>query len=194
MSMITLSVKKRQTGKSFARKYRREDLVPGVLYGKGIETIPVLARPLDLRDIIYTSETKIIKLDIEGQPFSKNCILKDVTFDPVTDRITHFDLFGISEDTKISVEVPVVLTGQAVGVKKGGNLQQNVRKILVHCYPANIPTAITVDISNLDIGKSLLIKDIDFKDMEHSLHKETVVATIIAPRVSAKEKQQQAKS
>ena len=93
--MITLKVEKRETGKQISKRFRREGKVPGIYYHKGEDSIPILSEPLALRPVVFTKETHIINLEIEGEE-TKECVLKDITFDPVTDQITHFDLIGLT--------------------------------------------------------------------------------------------------
>ena len=92
MAQIPLKVKRRETGKQASKKLRRDGYVPGVFYFKGEESIPIYTDPLSLRPIVYTSLSRVIKLDIEGAEEPRNCVLKDINFHPVTDRITRHSL------------------------------------------------------------------------------------------------------
>lgn len=186
MSEITLKVQKREIGKNIAKKLRSKGLIPGIFYSKDIEPIPIIAESKSLRPIVHTSETKIIKLHIEPDSKEYICILKDLQIDPIKDTISHFDLFGIHEGTKLTVEVPIVLKGQSIGVKEGGTLQQNLSKVKVKCLPDRIPSHFEVDISNLKIGKAIHISDIQSEGIEFELAPETVVVACLAPRVSSR--------
>lgn len=186
MNEVNLKVKKRDTGKQIAKRIRKSGYVPGVFYISGEKSIPVVAEPLSLRPIVFTDETKIVNLEVEGIPEVKECVLKDVTFDPVTDKITHFDLFGFVQGKLFTVEVPIMLKGQSTGVREGGVLQHTLRKTTISCLPKNLPNAIEVDITNLAIGKALYIKDIHTPDIQFNMPPETVVVSVIPSRVSAK--------
>ncbi|ROL57794.1 50S ribosomal protein L25 [Bacteroidetes/Chlorobi group bacterium Naka2016] len=184
MSEVILKVKKRGTGKTEAKNLRKKGLIPGIFYTKDIAPIPIVAEPKPLRPIVHTSETKIVRLQIEGEEKEYQCILKDVQIDPLKDTISHFDLFGIHEGSRLSVEVPIVLKGQPVGVREGGTLQQSLSKVRVKCLPDRIPTHFEIDISNLKIGKAIHISDIQSEGIEFELSPETVIVACIAPRVS----------
>jgi len=183
MSQIALKVEKRETGKQIAKIYRREGKVPGIYYIKGEESIPILTDPLALRPIVFTNETHIINLEIDGSE-PKECVLKDVTFDPLTDQITHFDLIGLSRGEIMSFEVPVVVTGAAPGVREGGILQQNIHKLNIKCRPSLLPSKIEVDISELMIGSSIYISSLNLEDIEIEASPETPIVSCIHSRVS----------
>ena len=196
MNEVELKVSKRQTGKQISKKFRKEGKVPGIFYmpdytavsgkPKAAINIPILSDTRSLRDIIYTKETKIVNLEIEGDSEIRESVLKDVTFDPVTDSITHFDLLGIKRGYKLRVEVPIVLKGQAIGAKDGGVVQQLVFKVPIHVLPKNLPNAMDIDISKLKIGKSIMLKDLEVPDVEYDMNLDTVIVTILPPRVTQK--------
>ena len=186
MIEVNLNAKARQLGKNSAKRLRREGLIPGIFYIKGEDPIPFSTDLLSVRPIVYTSQKKIVKLQVEGKSQVHDCVLKDITFDPVTDKITHIDLFGITGGKKITIEVPILLKGSAIGVREGGVMQQAVRKVNVRCLPVFMPNAIEMDVTNLGIGKSLTFKDVKIEHVEFEIPPETVICTIAVPRVKAK--------
>jgi large subunit ribosomal protein L25 len=150
---------------------------------KGEEPVAIYSDPLSLRPIIYTQATKIIALDIEGEAKKHEAVVKDVTFDPVTDSITHFDLMGIEQGKEMTIEIPVVLKGQSTGVRLGGLLQHIVRKVNVTCLPKDLPESIEIDISNLGIGHSATLGQAFVANVVFDLPKESVICSVIPPRV-----------
>ncbi len=188
MDTIELKVKKRETGKQAAKHIRKNGLIPGIFYVKGEESIPISAEQLSLRPIIYTSETKVINLEIEGEPGVHQCILEEIKLDPVTDKPIHFDLTGIRTDHIIRVEVPIIVKGQAVGTKEGGIVQHNLHKLEVHCLPMFIPNHIEVDISNLRLGKAIHLKDLTIPNVQITLPEDTVIVSCVPPRVTGTSK------
>ncbi|MCX7879180.1 MAG: 50S ribosomal protein L25 [Ignavibacteria bacterium] len=186
MGEVILNVKRRLVGKSSAKHLREKGLVPGIFYAKGLNPIPIQVELKPLKPLVHTTETKIISLRIEGEDAEFKCILKDVQIDPIKDTISHFDLFGIAEGTKLTVEVPIVLKGFAVGVREGGTLQQNLSKVKIKCLPDKIPTHFEIDISNLKIGRAIHISDIHAEGIEFELSPETVIVACLAPRITAK--------
>ncbi len=186
MSEIVLKVKRRETGKTSAKQLRKKGLIPGIFYTKDIEPIPIASELKPLKPIVHTKETKIVRLQIDGDSNEYRCILKDIQIDPVKDTISHFDLYGIHEGTKLTIEVPIVLKGQAIGVREGGTLQQNLSKVKIKCLPDKIPAHFEIDISNLKIGKAIHISDIQSEGIEFELSPETVIVACLAPRVSGR--------
>ena len=108
--------------------------------------------------------------------------MKSIQYHPLTEDILHIDLYGVQMDAKVNVKVPLVLIGQSIGVKEGGVLNQNMTEIEVACLPANIPQDIEVDISNLNLGETLRIENINLSDDLDLLGEETMlIASVVAP-------------
>lgn len=182
MKEIALQVQKRETGKQNIKTVRNEGFVPGIFYAKGLDNINIMAKPLALRPIVYTSMTRVISLQVEGESDNHICFLKDVTFDPVTDEITHFDLQGITPGQKLTVEVPFKLTGQPIGVRQGGKFMQTLHKIKIKCLPKDMVEFLPADISGLNMGDVLYLKDINTENLEIELPEDTVIARVSKPR------------
>lgn len=183
MAEITLNASVRNTArKGDVKKLRRDGKVPGVFYHKSMEPQVIEVTEASLKPLVYTSEAHIVSLEIAGQE-NRSCILKDIQFDPVTERIVHFDLQGITKDEKLEMEVPVLFVGSAAGIKKGGVLQTSVHKLVIECLPADVPQHIEVDISNLDLGSSIHVEDIKTEKYTILNPEGTVVVSVVAPKV-----------
>jgi len=156
-------------------------LVPGILYGAGITPIPIATRALALRPFLSARETHIIKVSLEEETY--DCILKDTAFDPVTDALIHFDLQVVSADRPIEVEVPVVLIGTPIGVTKGGVLEHFAHFLRIECLPSVLPEHIEVDVSAVDIGDSIHVRDLHVPNVRILEHGDTVIVTVVAPTV-----------
>lgn len=174
---------RKEISKSARSKLRREGNVPGVLYSKNIESIPLSVKESDLHRLTSSSGTHIISLNLENNSY--DCIIKDVQYDPVTDKVVHFDLLGLISGEKIEVEIPVVFIGNPIGVREGGQLQEFFHKLTVQCFPTDIPENIEINIANLNIGDSIHISDIitDKFTIQHS--PDTVIASVAHPRSEA---------
>jgi large subunit ribosomal protein L25 len=146
-------------GRADANKARREGKVPGVFYLKNEKNIPIEVEALDLRSLIYTSETHIVSLKLSDGS-TEMCMLRDVQFDPITDKVVHFDLMGLLKGQAVKFEVPVTLEGIPVGVKAGGVLTQVLQKVEVECMPKDLPEHIAVDVTHLDAGQTLTVGDL----------------------------------
>jgi len=159
MATIQLDAEKREKlGGSSSEVLRRLGRVPGVVYGHGEAAVTFHVKELALRPLIYTQETHTISLNLDGK--STNCILREVQFHPVTDRVRHIDLIALHAGEKIKVDVPIVITGTAAGVKDGGIVDFVLHKLSVDVLPESIPEHISVDITDLKIGHSVHVKDL----------------------------------
>lgn len=183
MSEITLKAKRREDYKeSTLNQLRKKGVIPGIYYGHGIDNISIAANELDLRPVIYTSKANIVNLNIEGdKPLS--CILKDVQFHPVTDRPLHFDLIALKEGEAINIEVSVILTGNAIGIKEGGVLQHILHKLEIECLPKDIPSHIDVDVSGLNIGDAVKIGDLKLENVKIINDENATIVAVLAPTV-----------
>jgi large subunit ribosomal protein L25 len=176
-----------ERGSRYARRARRDGIVPGVLYGKG-HTRAIAVHERELRTALTGSSglNAIVDVVIEGQTTPHHAVLKEYQQHPIRGTITHFDFHEVRLDQPIHAVVIVQLVGESAGVKLGGVLQQVTREINVEALPMNVPERVDADITELEIGGTLRLEDLDavegvtFLDDPH----ETVVATISAPRVA----------
>jgi large subunit ribosomal protein L25 len=188
MEFVDLKVERRiGTGKGVARKLRQRGLIPAILYGEG-EPIPLTVNPRSLLRVLGTAvgENVILNLTIvDGEERNQKAMVKEVQRDPVTGAFLHADLLAISMERPIEVEVPVELSGIAIGVKdKGGILRQILREVKVRCLPGAIPEKILLDVSHLDIGDALHVKNLSIPGgVELLTDPEQVVVTVLTPTV-----------
>lgn len=180
MATMNLSAQKRDDlGNSTTKTARKKGNIPGVFYFKDSPAIAISVKDTALNPFVYTSEVRIINLQIEGSDKAQNCILKDVQFDAVSDKPIHFDLLGISENETIKVIVPIKLVGAPIGVRDGGVVQHTLHSLEVECLPANIPSHIDVEIAGLSIGDSIHVGDLKIENVEiHGAAGATIVAVV----------------
>jgi large subunit ribosomal protein L25 len=155
-----------------------------VLYG-GETQVCFYAHENDLRKLVYTSDIFLIDLDVEGTKTS--CILQDIQFHPVTDKILHIDFLEVFADKEVTVEIPVVLKGMAIGVRNGGNLLTRRNKIITRAIPGNLPDAIEIDISELQIGMFVYIKDLKSDKYSFLASDNSVVVGVKTARAAIEE-------
>ena len=185
MKSLAISVKKRENvGKSDSKALRNQGKVPCVLYG-GEKQVSFYAHENDLRKLVYTPDVFLVDLDIEGTKTS--CILQDIQFHPVTDKILHIDFLEVFADKEVTVEIPVVLTGMAIGVRNGGNLLTRRNKIITRAIPGNLPDAIEIDISELKIGMFIYIKDLKSDKYSFLASDNSVVVGVKTARAAIEE-------
>ena len=179
-----LTVVKREGNKgSDLTKVRVAGMIPGVFYGAGNESVSVAAKALELRPFIYTSESHVIDLSIEGTGETHTCIVKDVQFDPTKYQPIHFDLLALRKGEKIKIEVSIIVAGNAPGVKEGGVLQHSLHKLEVECLPKDIPANIEVNVDELNIGDSIKVADLDeIPNITILADENASVVSVIAPR------------
>lgn len=164
METLQLGVKERgHLGKSDARKMRRDGFIPAVLYGgKSNHSLAINSKELIKILENVAGRNAILNLKFEGKG-KKDCtaIVKDLQKHPLRRELLHADLLEISMDKEIRVKVRVKLIGEPIGVKeKGGILGHQMREIKLSCLPSNIPNDIAIDVSNLDLGHAIHIKDV----------------------------------
>ena len=135
------------------------------------------------------SKTDLLRLKFSdyGEAENLDCIIKDVQFDPVTEKIVHIDLLGLQKGEKIQIEVPVQFIGTPIGLKEGGVLQHSLHKIEIKCLPAEIPEHIEVDVTNLKLGDAIHISDLKFDNFEIVNSEEVIVASVTHPRIEKEE-------
>lgn len=155
-----------KTGTGVSRRLRNADMIPGVVYGKGVDPISVTIKNRDLQDAISGAggQNNLITL-IGGGSLDQNiAIVADIQRDPIKRTFKHVDLHRINPNEKIRITVPVVLKGTAAGVKEGGLLDLAHHELHVECLPGNIPDSIVIDISNLKIAHSIHVSEIQLPD------------------------------
>lgn len=183
MEKVLLEARKRSNEKKSSNKsLRREGKVPGVIYSKNVQPISIEVNEGSINPLVFTAKTNLISLNIEGED-KLDCIIKDIQFDPVTDKIVHFDLQEFNVKEKIQIEVPIQLIGSAIGVKEGGIVQQNLHKVDLECLPNDIPESVTVDISNLKLGDSVHVSDLKLDGVEFLNPEESIIVSVAHPKV-----------
>ncbi|MEE8330019.1 MAG: 50S ribosomal protein L25 [Thermodesulfovibrionia bacterium] len=190
MEKILLKAEKRtELGKGSARSLRRSDILPAVLYAKGF-SIPIKLHRKDILSKLMVSgksEHALVTIELSGDKGKKTdhwVLVKDYQLDPVRNELLHVDFIEISLKKKIKTTVPVVVTEEPAGVKKGGILQQQLRDVEIECLPTQIPDSMEVDASAVDIGHSLHVSDLKIKEGVKILSDpQDVILTVIAPVV-----------
>ena len=191
MNTIELSATTRTTtGNGPARVLRRQGRVPAILYGPHAESIMLSISAYDLDKILKQGSVgrTIFTVNIDDGKIGKSAMIKEMQLHPVTRSFLHLDLYEISMDRKIHVNVPVVTTGKAVGVEMGGLLQLVFRELEVLCYPNEIPDNITIDISQLGLGDAVHVEDIKLSGNAEIPHDTNfTILTITSPKAEAEE-------
>jgi large subunit ribosomal protein L25 len=183
MAEINLTVEKRvATSKGAVKQLRREGKIPGVFYIGGKEALPFSVSEIDIKPFVFTSENHIINLTL-GKEKPVRCILKETQFDPVTDKVVHVDFQGLTKGHALQLQIPVVLTGESIGIlNEGGVLQHAVHKLDVECLPKDIPEHFRIDISDMNIGDAVHVRDLDYENIKILNAEDVLVVAINTPK------------
>lgn len=169
------------TGKKAAKTFRAAGKVPCVLYGKG-ENVHFTAESKGFKNLIYTPNSYIVELDIDGK--QETAIVKDLQFHPVSDEVLHVDFARVNTEDPIVIEIPVKTEGLAKGVKAGGKLQISSRRLKVKGLMESLPDVLNVNVADLGLGKSILVGDLAYENIELVNSPKAVVAQVKLTRAA----------
>ena len=182
MEKSILEAEVRETGSKQASKLvRNNGRVPGVYYSKYDAPVHFSVTEKAIKPLVYTTETHLVSLKVDGKEL--DCVIKDIQFDPITDKVIHFDLIGLTSGETFQLEVPVQLHGTPVGIKEGGIVQHLIHKLEIECLPKDIPQRIDVNISELNIGDSIHVKDLNIENITFLSSEESVIVSVAHPKV-----------
>lgn len=188
MERSELEVKPREgTGKSVARKLRAQGLIPAIFYGPKQKPVPICVDPKALRQALHTKSGLNTLLGLKSEVPELNgrtVMLKEFQTHPLQGGFIHADLIEIDLNSPVRVQVPIKLTGHAAGVVQGGSLEQNLWEIEIESLPLNIPDEVVVEVSSLEIGQSLHVKDLKVAEGVKILEDpEAPVASVFMPKL-----------
>lgn len=181
MEQVITAELRQEAGKGPSRRLRMEDKIPGVLYGKEVETMKLTLSSREIQKLADAESTGLIKLKLAGGE-ERLVLLKEIQYDHFYKDVIHVDLHEVSLTEQVTVTVPLVLLGEDERVKDGGILQQLLREIDLQCLPTQIPDQLTADVSKLTIGDSLTLGELELEEgLELVTPPEEVIATIVIP-------------
>lgn len=170
-------------GKKAAKAYRSESLIPCIVYGgHGEEILSFVVKNSDVRNLIYTPEVFLVDLDLGTKKLQ--AVVKDVQYHPVKDTILHIDFLHVFEKSPVVIEIPVRLEGLAAGVRAGGKLSLDARKLKVKAVPSKLPEVLIVNVEKLELGKSIQVSDLKFDGLEILNSKNAVVCRVQLTRAA----------
>ncbi len=181
--MKTLEIigfKRANLGKGEAKKLRLEGNVPCVIYG-GEKQIHFYAPMIHFRPLVYTPDIHFVNLNVEGEIFK--CILQDIQFHPVSEMILHADFLELKDDRPIKMLVPVKFIGESPGILKGGRLMVNTRKLLIKALPKDMPNDIVIDITTVDLGKTVKVRELEVDNFEILNSPQVSIASVSIPEL-----------
>ena len=166
--------------KAVIKAFRKEGLVPCNLYGNGMENILFTVSAKDLKCVTDTPKAYIVDLVLDGKTYP--AVLHELQFHPVKDNCLHVDFLAVDAKKPVAISVPLVITGHAVGVQKGGKFVQNLRALRISALMDKLPDDITIDISNLDLDKKIKAGDVKLEGISVISDKDAVICTVRTTR------------
>jgi large subunit ribosomal protein L25 len=172
------------TGSRTAEKARNADRVPAVVYGPELEeNLHIEVDELAVEKLLRVKQRQVIKLEFEdGKTF--DTIIRTIDFHPVSDRPIHLDFYLMADGKSFETVVPVKITGKSKGVASGGRLVQRLRDVRVKTTKDKLPAEVEIDVTRLEIGQSIKIREVEFTDFDVLTDPQNTVAVIRAPRVA----------
>ncbi|MEJ6581791.1 MAG: 50S ribosomal protein L25 [Akkermansiaceae bacterium] len=177
---------RQRTGSGVLKQMRREGYLPSVVYGKGKENLNIKVNTKTLTDILAhsASESILVDLEVDGGE-AQTAFLQSTQHNALTGALVHADFLAVTEGMKISAAIPLELHGEPVGVKAGGVLEQFIRDLEITCSPKDLPETISADVSELAVGDSITISQLDLpKGVVATLAGEVLVAIVNESRVT----------
>jgi large subunit ribosomal protein L25 len=191
MKTLELKGQKRDnTGKRGSKDLRVAEMVPCVIYG-GESTVHFSAELAELKNFIYSPEVYFANISVDGKAFKG--VIKDIQYHPVSDAVNHVDFYEVKEDKKVKISLPIKVVGNSAGVRAGGRLAVNVRKLRVEALPKDLPDFIEIDITNMNIGDKLRISEMKLNGVTFLDAANVVVAAVTVTRNTKSEETADAK-
>ncbi len=180
-SIQVKAVVRSEFGKKATKAVRRAGLIPCTLCGNG-ESVSFAVSPAEIKPLIYTPNSYIVEFDFDGK--TEMAVLRESQFHPIREQILHLDFFRIAAGKPVSIAVPVNLVGNAEGVKVGGKLALSARKIVVNALSENLPDEITIDVTNLGLGKTIFVGDLEIENLKFVTPATTAICAVRVTRAA----------
>ena len=175
---------RKNVGKKDATHLRREDNVPCLLFG-GKEPVHFTAPSMEFKKLVYTPNVYTVDLTIEGKQYK--AVMCDLQFHPVTEKLLHIDFMEIFPDKFVVMDVPIKLSGTAIGVREGGELVTKMRMLKVKALPANLPDSVELNVEPLLLSKAIRVEDVKIKDVEILDPPNNIITVVKTARVYVEE-------
>ena len=182
---VLVAQERQRTGSGVLNQMRREGLIPCVVYGGGGENLNLKIEYKAFHDLLKDAPSSNILIDLEIEGKKQQVFIQDIQFNDLKQQMVHADFLAVNDKTEISADIPLTLTGDSVGVKAGGLLDQLLYTVPVKCLPQNLPESLTTDIAHLEVGTAHHIGEMEFPEgVKPTLNNEVVVALVAKTRVA----------
>jgi large subunit ribosomal protein L25 len=180
MKTITIEGQLRtEIGKKATRQLRSEGKVPGVIYG-GAHEVSFFAPAIHFKNLVYTPNFQLAEIKLDGKVHT--CILKDLQFDRVTDKLSHVDFLELVEDKKVIATIPLKFTGVPAGVKDGGKLITKMKGLKVKTFPKFLRENIEVNLNGLELNGNVRVEDVKIEHFEMLNSPRIPIASVVLTR------------
>ena len=173
------------TGKEINKKYRREGIIPGVLYSPhDKENFILKVKNDELLKLLTSKSHKLIDLEINDgkEKIKRLVVIKDLQYNSLKRQIVHVDFYGVTLKEKLTLEIDIELVGEPIGVEEGGILQVELRKVEIECLPSQVPDSFKADLSSLKVGAHISVGDMEIPEgVEVLTELDRVVAAVVLP-------------
>lgn len=186
---ILKAEERKRTGSGLLKQMRKEGWVPSVVYGGGAENLNVKINAREFRELLAASasDSFLVNLELDSGK-SQLAFVQDIQHDALSSSIVHADFLAVSETTEINAHLPVILNGEPAGVKSGGVLEQQLHGIDVSCLPKDLPETLQADVTEMEIGDSLQVKDLALPEgVSAGISEDVVIAIVVMTRVAKSE-------
>jgi large subunit ribosomal protein L25 len=189
MSVISLNSQVRsETGKNANGRLRLSGHIPAIFYTKNEAAQSLSVERLELQKVLKSGE-QIIHLKLQDE--TKQVLIRDVQFDPVSEEILHIDFLGVKSDDIVTLEIPIIFKGTPVGVRSGGVMDAALHQVRVKCQVQHIPHNLEIDVSGLKMGKSIHIRDLNLENIQILNNPENLIITVNIPRGMQSEEEEE---
>lgn len=168
--------------KNDIKRMRKEGRLPGILYGHKEKSRRIALDTKEFSKILEILHKEAVTVNLQIEKKEYLCVIKSIQHNPVTDELLHIDFQHIHKGEKIKALVPIHTLGEAPGIKQGGMLDIHLHEVRVKCLPADIPSHIDVDISSLDLGDTIHLRDLKIPNVEFETTGDTAVVSVLVPR------------
>lgn len=185
MKHFELKGQVREVGnKAVIKAFRKQGLVPCNLYGLGMQNVLFTVDEKDLNSIICTPASFIIDLVLSNGT-KQTAVVHELQFHPVADNCLHADFLAVNEEKPIAINVPITISGHAIGVQKGGKFIKNQRELRISALMNNLPDSLNIDITEMEIGKVIVAGDLHYENVSILTPKDTIICAVKATRATA---------
>ena len=185
--LLVEALQRKEQGKNASRRLRAEGRIPAVVYGAATPPQALAVNPNDILQILHSEAGHNTIFRLNYGEHSENVLIKDLQLDPVTGSMLHADFLTVAMDQKMTFSVPIEPRGTAEGVKAGGILDISLREVEVQCLPSRVPDTLPIDVTELKIGDTIRVEDLQFKtdEIEILSDRHLVVLSVVPPAIAA---------